>query len=274
MIIDAHTHVYPEKIVTKAIQKLEHNSHIRAKSDGTTEGLLASMKEAGIDYSLLLPVATSAKQVSGINTLAAQTNASGRETGLFSFGGMHPDTEDYKQELRRIKDDGIKGIKLHPDYQGTFFNDIRYKRIVDAATELSLYIVVHSGVDIGMPDPVHCPPFAVLDVIRDTGSDRLILAHMGGWRMWEEVMDRLVGRDVIFDTAFSTDGMPDVDGMLKKEQFITMVREHGADRIVFGTDSPWASQKESVQWMKECGLSEEEKEKIFFENMAQILQIG
>lgn len=274
MIIDAHTHVYPEKIVKKAIQKLEHSSHILAKSDGTTEGLRASMKEAGIDYSLLLPVATSDRQVPGINALAAQTNASGAETGLFSFGGMHPDTADYKKELRQIKESGIKGIKLHPDYQGTFFDDIRYKRIVDAATELSLYIVVHSGVDIGMPDPVHCPPAAVLDVIHDTGSDKLILAHMGGWRMWEEVMDCLVGQDVIFDTAFSTDGMPDVDGMLTQEQFITMVRAHGAERVVFGTDSPWASQKESVQWLRACGLSDEEKEKIFFGNMAQILQIG
>ena len=85
----------------------------------------------------------------------------------------------------RIKALGLKGIKIHPDYQGTFFNDIRYKRIVEKATELGLYITVHAGVDIGMPDPVHCTPNHVLEVLKDTESDHLILAHMGGWRLWK-----------------------------------------------------------------------------------------
>ena len=191
MIIDAHTHTYPETIAKRAIEKLEKNSGTKAHTNGVQSGLMASMKEAGISYSLLLPVATSKKQVDTINEVAAETNAKALETGLLSFGGIHPETENVSEVLNRIKALGLKGIKIHPDYQGTFFNDIRYKRIVEKATELGLYITVHAGVDIGMPDPVHCTPNHVLEVLKDTESDHLILAHMGGWRLWNEVKDKL-----------------------------------------------------------------------------------
>jgi len=191
MIIDAHTHTYPETIAKRAIEKLEKNSGTKAHTNGVQSGLMASMKEAGISYSLLLPVATSKKQVDTINEVAAETNAKALETGLLSFGGIHPETENVSEVLNRIKALGLKGIKIHPDYQGTFFNDIRYKRIVEKATELGLYITVHAGVDIGMPDPVHCTPNHVLEVLKDTESDHLILAPMGGWRLWNEVKDAL-----------------------------------------------------------------------------------
>ncbi|MCH5265940.1 MAG: amidohydrolase family protein [Lachnospiraceae bacterium] len=272
MIIDAHTHIYPEKIVKKAIAKLEANSGIPAKVNGLKSGLTASMKEAGVDYSVLLPVATSPRQVDSINEEAGQTNASAKETGLLSFGGIHPDTPNYKEVLKRIQALGLKGIKLHPDYQETFFDDIRYKRIVAAATELGLYIMVHAGEDIGLPDPIHCRPKQVREVLAETESDRLILAHMGGWRLWDEVEEQLAGEKVYFDTAFSTDSV-EATGMLGKEEFVHLVRAHGADRIVFGTDSPWSGQKENVEWLRQTSLTEEEKEKIFAGNMRKILGI-
>lgn len=273
MIIDAHTHVYPERIAKRAIAKLEAASGIDARVNGLKSGLQASMKEAGIDYSLLLPVATSVKQVDSINEEAALTNETAKETGLLSFGGIHPDTENYKEVLIKASRSGLKGIKLHPDYQNTFFNDIKYKRIVDKASELGLYLVVHCGEDVGLPDPVHCRPEHILEVLSETGSDKLILAHMGGWRMWDEVERCLVGRDVYMDTSFSFDNLPGVEGMLSKEQFVRLVRAHGADGIVFGTDSPWAGQKECVDWMRETALTEDEKEKIFSGNMRRILEI-
>lgn len=271
MIIDAHTHVYPKKIVERAIAKLEANSGIPAKVNGLKEGLQASMKEAGVDYSLLLPVATSVKQVDAINEEAGQTNAGAEETGLLSFGGIHPDTENYKEVLRKVKGLGLKGIKLHPDYQNTFFNDIRYKRIITEATEQGLYIMTHAGEDIGLSDPVHCRPQHVREVLKETETDKLILAHMGGWRLWNEVEELLAGQDVYFDTAFSFDCIKGIDGLLTKDQFVHLVRAHGADRIVFGSDSPWSSQKDCVEWVRQTGLTEDEKDKIFSGNMKKIL---
>lgn len=273
MIIDAHTHVYPEKIAKRAVAKLEAVSGVPAKTNGLKSGLLSSMKEAGIDYSLLLPVATSVKQVDTINAEAAETNATALETGLFSFGGIHPDTPHYKEVLCQIHSYGLKGIKLHPDYQNTFFDDIRYERIVDKATELGLYIMVHAGEDIGLPEPVHCRPEHVCKMLEETGSDKLILAHMGGWRLWDRVEELLVGQNVYFDTAFSLDCMPGVEGMLSEEQFLRLVRKHGADKILFATDSPWSSQKDYVEWMNRIALSEEERSQIFAENAKKIVEL-
>lgn len=267
MIIDAHTHIYPEKIADRAIAKLEAASGIRAKTNGRDNGLLQSMREAGVRYSLLLPVATSPRQVDTINEEAA-------ETGFLSFGGIHPDTPDYKEVLRRVKSLGLKGIKLHPDYQKVFFNDIRCKRIVEEASGLGLYIMIHAGVDIGLPDPVHCRPDHVIEVLRETGSDKLILAHMGGWRLWDEVKEKLSDQPVYLDTAFSLDCMPDVEGMLTKDRFVDMVRSFGAEKIAFGTDSPWCSQKACVEWIRKTALTEQEKEQIFSGTIRKILDIA
>lgn len=275
MIIDAHTHTYPEKIAAKAIAKLEKNSGTKAYTNGIQSGLMASMKEAGISYSLLLPVATSKKQVETINEVAAETNEKASETGLLSFGGIHPETENVSEVLHRIKALGLKGIKLHPDYQETFFNDIRYKRIVSKATELGLYITVHAGVDIGLPNPVHCTPDHVLEVLKDTESDHLILAHMGGWRLWPEVKEKLMGKHLYFDTSFSGDYLlrDGVEGMLSKEAFVDLIHAMGSDYVLFGTDSPWSSQKESVSWFMETNLTETEKEQILSGNFMRIIGI-
>ena len=185
MIIDFHAHTYPDEISEKTVAKLGEIAGVEAHTDGTAKALSEKAKEAGIDYTLIRPVATDPHQVAKINEVAYKINLSSGRKGLLSFGAIHPDSPDHKRVLRGIASLGIKGIKLHPDYQGVFFNDERYKRIVDDATELGLYIVIHAGVDIGMPDPVHATPDMIHEVIRETGTDKLILAHMGGWDNWE-----------------------------------------------------------------------------------------
>ena len=272
MIIDFHTHTYPDKIAEATVTKLEAAAGIKAHTDGTNAGLSESTEEAGIDYALILPVATSVHQVSTINEVAYKTNLSAGRKRLLSFGAIHPDSPDAKRVIRGIASLGLKGIKLHPDYQGVFFSDIRYKRIVEKATEEGLYIVVHAGVDIGLPDPVHTTPDMVREVVRDTGTDKLVLAHMGGWRMWDEVMEKLTELDLRIDTSFSTEAV-EAEGMLGEEKFIEMVRAFGADRVLFGTDSPWASQKKSLKWIQHTSLHKDEKEKILGGNAAQILGV-
>lgn len=273
MIIDAHVHIYPDKIAKRAVALLEERSGVQAKTNGMRDGLIASMREKGIDYSLLLPVATSAKQVDTINEEAGETNAAAKETGLLSFGGIHPETENYKEVLRRVKALGLKGVKLHPDYQEAFFDDIRYKRIVAEASELGLYLMVHAGEDIGLPDPIHCRPEHVLDVVKDTQSDKLILAHMGGWRLWDDVRAQLLELPVYFDTAFSEDYLPGVQGMLTPEAFVDLVRAMGAERVLFGTDSPWSDQAEAAEWIRNTALTQEEKELIFHGNFERTIGV-
>ena len=63
MIIDMHTHIFPDEISAAVIDKLSHVSRTLAFTDGTLNGLKKSMDAAQINYSVILPVATNTKQV-------------------------------------------------------------------------------------------------------------------------------------------------------------------------------------------------------------------
>lgn len=271
MIIDLHTHIFPDKMASAAIAELE--SHLppkdKAHTDGTLAGLCAAAKAGGITYSVLMPVVTAPKQFDSINRFAE--NAAQTE-GILAFGGIHPDNDQIEDRLQSLKDRGFKGIKLHPDYQHCYINDERYIRIIKACVKLDLMVSIHAGVDIGYPDPVHCPPeltVQMLDQVYDGLEPKkanIILAHLGGHDMYDAVEKYLAGKNVYFDTAYSIDQLP-------VEDLIRLIRKHGADRIVFGTDSPWTWQKQQVEYLRSLPLSEEEKEKILWKNAAKFLQI-
>lgn len=265
MIIDFHTHIFPDKIAPSTIAALERESGLTAASDGMLTGLLSSMKKAGVDTSVIVPVVTSPKQFESVNRFAADVNER-YSPNLISFGGIHPDSENYKGQLKTLKSMGFQGIKLHPDYQKVMFNDIRYKRIVSFASELDMVILVHAGIDIGIPDPVHCTPDMSAEVLVETQAPKLVLAHLGGWKLWDDVEEKLVGRKVFLDTAF-------VQQYIREEQFLRIVQNHGADRILFGTDSPWADQKSLVDWIQSSPLSAKDKENIFSANALRLLQL-
>ncbi len=245
MIIDFHTHIFPEKIAEKTISTLSAKGGIPAYSDGMLNGLLNSMKDAGVDISVVLPVVTAPKQFDSIHRFAIEINE--REYGeqkLISFGGIHPDTANYKEELNFISSHGFKGIKIHPDYQETFIDDIRYKRIISYATELGLAIVTHAGFDVGYPELTHCTPDRILNMLKEVKPEKMILAHMGGLNYWDDVEELLVGENVYLDTAYVADEM-------SEEQFIRIVKNHGVDKVLFASDSPWKPQKKLVKDVNE-----------------------
>ena len=149
MLIDFHTHTFPDKIAAAAIKELSERAGIPARTDGTVQGLKDAMARDGVDISVVLPVATNAAQVEKINRRALETNAVSSETGIISFGAMHPDYADYKTELKWLKDNGFKGIKLHPDYQSRLVDDPLMLNIIAEAESLGLYTTIHAGIDIG-----------------------------------------------------------------------------------------------------------------------------
>lgn len=259
-MIDFHTHIFPEKIAGRTLSFLSERCHTKPYTDGTADGLLASADQAGIGLSVALPVVTNPDQFDSINRFARQI--SGKQ--LLSFGGIHPDNTNLREKLIGLKQSGICGIKLHPAYQGTDFNDIRYKRILSLASELELIITVHAGFDPGYPGENYCSTKMILEVIRDVRPERLVLAHMGGFMRWDDVERDLAGSPVWLDTAV-------VFGVIAEEQFIRLSRKHGTDRILFATDSPWSSQKESVECLQQMALSDHEKSLIFEENARKLL---
>ena len=262
MIIDFHTHAFSEKIVEKAMSKLTATSGMKPYTDGTVNRLLEIMNNSGVDKSVVLPIATKPSQQRIVNSWAKEIMSD----KIYAFGSVHPDAEDALEELDRIKESGLYGVKLHPDYQDMYFDNIRYERIIDAASELGLITVVHAGVDPKCPEDVHCTPEMARKVLDDVKPEKLVLAHMGGNEMWDDVERYLVGQNVYFDTGVILNTMP-------QEQFLRIVHMHGADRILFGTDSPWADQKNFVALLEHMPLTEEEKAAIFSENAKKLLGI-
>lgn len=282
MIIDFHTHTFPDKIAGSVIGKLQQLSRSRPFTDATNDGLRRSMEQAGIDLSILLPVMTNEGQVHKLNELAARTNERWEKTGLLSFGGMHPDTEDYKSALRQVADMGLPGIKLHPAYQGADFDDIRYLRIIDKASELGLIVLTHAGWDIGIPEHNYCDTRHIQHVMREVGPDKLVLAHMGGWQDWKAVGEELAGLPLYFDASFSTGDIvpapgttrtPEESHNMNREQFTRLVRKLGTDRILFATDCPWSDQTESLKFIRDCDFSQQELEDILGNNAQKLLGI-
>lgn len=275
MIIDFHTHTFPDAIAGKAIHKLMHASHSAAFTDGTSSGLCKSMKNAGIDKSVVLPVATNPDKVGHINDVSAEANG---QNGLIFFGAMHPDCPEWKSELSRCAALGFKGIKIHPVYQHVDFDDVRFLRILDRAYEVGLCVVTHSGDDIGFPGEHRISPEHIIRAVRQTDKGTLILAHMGGWRCWDR-LEPLIELNVKVDTSFSLGNITPIDDhytsedlrMLDDDTFVSVVRMFGADRVLFGTDSPWADQKKTLDAFLSLPLTAEEKEKILHLNAERIL---
>lgn len=263
MMIDFHTHIFPDEIAPKTIPFLEQRSGVTAATDGTLNGLLHSMRQSGVDLSIILPVVTRPSQFDSINAFAKNINDQSKGNVL-SFGGIHPDCENYKEKLNHIKSLGLPGIKLHPDYQGVFIDDVRYLRIIEYANELGLIILTHAGIDIGLPEPVHCPPDKMRKVIDVIHPEKMVVAHLGGWQQWEMVYEYLAGENVYFDTAFCFD-------YISKEMFLKLWEKHDHSRILFATDSPWGSGAKNIKQLNTLPISEEEKEAIFSGNAKQLL---
>ena len=265
MVIDFHTHTFPEKIAKASIESLSKCSGITPHTDGTIDGLKRSMEEDGVELSVILPVLTKPAQFETVNRVAAEVCE--KEDGLLSFGGIHPDCSDVRRKMREIRSLGLKGVKIHPAYQEVYMDDIRYLRILEAATEQGLIVSVHAGVDIGLPVPVYAAVERTARAVKETAPEKLVLAHLGGWKEWDAAEELLAGENVYLDTAF-------LEEYISDEQLLRIIRKHGAGKVLFGTDCPWSGQRESIERFRKLPLTEEEKQLIFAENAKKLLGLS
>lgn len=270
MYIDLHTHIFPNKIAKKAIPKLAGVIKQEPSTDGTYTGLKKSMKEAAIDISVVLPTVTNLNQFDSIIRFADQINEKFYENpsqGILSLAGIHPMADNYAEQLQIIKDHGFAGLKIHPDYQGIFFNDIRCKRIIDKAAQLGLFVITHTGYDPYSPDLVHCSVPMILEVLRDVQPDNLVLAHMGSNLFYTDVENYLLGSDVYLDTAYVISHIP-------SERLSAMIHKHGADKVLFGSDTPWTTQSEVIRCLNQLDLTEEEFALVSHKNAMKLLHFN
>lgn len=277
MVIDFHTHAFPDALASGALASLTENTrrfaHLYGESrphhDGTLAGLAASSRRGGVDVSLILPIATSAKPSRSINDFAALAD---RQPGLRSFGSVHPRNPEWRRELERVKELGLPGIKLHPEYQGCYVDEPETVRVVRAAGELGLWVVLHAGVDVGMDPPYHCTPERAVRLREAAPDTRIVLAHMGGDYVWEEALRRFRGLDLYLDTSRAIPEHPD-----RWDLFAQLIRAVGPGRVLFGTDAPWTDQGEAVrrtrEFLRRQGFTPAESAAILGGNAAAILNI-
>ncbi len=260
MLIDFHTHCFPEKIAARALNSLSFVSGgMTPYTDGTAEGLLASMEKEGVDRSVVLNIATNPHQMRSVNDFAASINSE----KLIAFGSVHPDAPDALDELDRIKALGLVGVKFHPDYQQFFVDDKKAFPLYKKISELGLITVFHAGFDFGFQPPYKCMPKNALAML-DRFSSPVVLAHWGGLSCGDEVLSLLCGRDVYFDVSFGC-------GVMPRSTALAIIEKHGADRLLFGTDSPWHTPVMELSLQKTLGLSQEDQDKINFKNALKLL---
>ncbi len=284
MIIDFHTHTFPDAIAEAALSKLKAASNTVPFTNGTEKGLKESMEKAGVDISVVLPVATNPLKVSKINETSARNNedfSPDKKGSVLHFGCVHPDCENVERELCHAAELGLRGVKIHPVYQNTCIHDEKFLRILYKAAELDLAVVTHAGDDIGFPGAVNCSPEMIRKAVDTVGDVKLVLAHMGGWMNWDRVAEYLADTKVYLDTSFSLGELTVLDpakelpwgkDLMDEKSFCSIVKAFGSKRILFGTDSPWSDQSESVKRIKSLPLDSEEKDDIFCQSAKALLK--
>lgn len=263
MIIDFHTHIFPDAIAERAVASLIAGCGgiFTPVTRGTKDSLIERMDEWGIDASVIAPVLTKPSQTKSTNEWAAAA----ADSRIVAFGGIHPHTDDYRRDIDFVASLGLRGIKLHAEYQDFTVDSPEMLRIYDYALSRGLMILHHAGYDPAFSTPLKSSPRRFANIARAMKGGTVIVAHMGGRDQWEEVERELAGENVYLDTSNGFDFYGD-------DAFLRIVRAHGADKILFGSDSPWTNAKAEIEHIKALPLTEEEKAAILGGNAEKLLK--
>jgi len=256
-IIDIHAHIFPEKIAEKAVEAIGNYYGTKMPNKGTSEALIESGRQIGVYKYVVHSTATKVEQVMAINDFIAESVAA--NSSFIGFGTLHPGFPEINSEVERITRLGLKGIKLHPEFQGFSIDDDEMMPIYEAV-EGKLPILMHMGDE----NKTSSSPDKLAKVIGMFPGLTVIAAHFGGYMMWDESMRYLVGRNVYFDTSSS---LWKLDLLKAKD----IIRKHGADKILFGTDYPMWSHQDEFQRFQKLGLTKEENELILWKNASRLL---
>ncbi len=265
MLFDAHIHVFPDKLKGKVFSKLTTIAKHPYYRDETVAQAKSVNLQSGITHCIALNIATNPSQQRAVNDFAiAQNNPS---EGFYCFGSVHPLADSTCEELHRIKEAGLLGIKLHPDYQEFFSDDPSMGSIYDTCQKLGLIVSFHAGKDPYSPDVIHNSPAAIRKIADSYKNLTIIAAHMGGLMMYDKVQSDLCGAsNVYFDTSLSS-------AYMDTTTFERLVSLHGIDKILFATDSPWSTATLEKDFIEKCNFSHDEKELIYFKNAFKMLGI-
>ncbi len=261
MIIDFHVHAFHAKVAEKAVSIIERESGVKPQTRGLVSQLVYRMDEWGIERACLMSVATKPSQQRVINDWAANLGSE----RLLPFGAVYPSADDAADEALRVKQLGLYGIKLHPDDQDFMIDEPALDGFYSALEELGLPVLFHAGWDCSSPELIHCTPERAVKMLKRHPKMRVILAHLGGNDLWESVLENLAGLDgeLYFDTSYT--------GKCSDRLMTQIIKKHGAERILFGSDCPWESAAKMAEKLLRLKLTDRERELIMGINAERLL---
>ncbi|HOV22495.1 MAG TPA: TatD family hydrolase [bacterium] len=261
-IIDFHTHAFPDVVAEKAIPLLEKEGGIKARHDGKIKSLLSSMDKYKIDKSVICSIATKVSQYNSILNWSKEI----RNERIIPFLSFHPDDKEWEKILDEIKKNNFKGIKLHPYYQNFNLDDKKMFDIYAKIEEVDLILVSHTGFDFAFERIRKADPEKIIKIKNAFPSLKLVTTHLGAWEMWDEVEKFIVGKEIYMEISFSLQ-------FLDEDKAKRIILNHPPEYILFGTDSPWADQGETIENLKKLKLSSKLEEMIFYNNASKLLQL-
>ena len=262
-IINAHCHIYPEKIASKAVDGIRDFYDLDMALNGKIDGLIEDGNKVGVVHYLVHSVATTPKQVKSINEFISSEVK--KHPDLFTgFGTLHPDSEDLKGDIDYLLELGLKGVKLHPDFQRFALDEERAFRIGEVIDEVNVPVLIHCGdFRYNYSNPKQLKAF--LDKFPNI---TVIGAHFAGWSMWEEATEKLAGTPNLYvDLSSSLYA-------LSSETAKDLIHAYGADRVLWGTDFPMWDSAVEMEYFNKIDLTDEERSMILYENAAKILNLG
>lgn len=262
VVIDAHCHIYPEKIAARAVAGTDRFYDTKAACSGTTAGLKEVLADGRIDRFLVHSVATTPHQVRSINDFIAK-EVKEEPKLFFGFGTLHPDSSDIKGDLEHLLETGLRGVKLHPDIQAFKLDDYRCLAIYEECEKRGVPILIHTGdhrYDYSNPN-------RLLPILKIYTSLTVIGAHLGGWSVWEEACEKLSHEPNLYVDCSST--FPFYDVAKARE----LILRWGFDRVLFGSDYPMWNPIRELDTFLSLELGEEANRKILGENAIKLFRL-
>ncbi len=249
--IDAHAHIYPDRIAQKASQSTADFYEMSMRWGGRLDTLLERGRLAGIEKHVVQGVGITPDRVEGINNYLIKTVAENPDR-IIGFGAMHPDLPDVRAELKRIKAGGLSGIKLHADFQKIFLDSDGVIEIFKCLADENMPAMLHMG-DYRHP---FSEPERLKKALKAVPDVKVIAAHFGGWSVWTEAWKVLAEYDNIWvDTSSSLYAFTPEEGA-------RLVRHYRGDRVLFATDYPMWDPVEERARFDALPLSHEEHDAI------------
>lgn len=258
--IDFHTHAFPDELAARAMRVLEKEGGIDAHLDGRVSTLLSSMDRCGIEKSVVCSIATKPAQYDSIIAWSKKIMSD----RILPFPSLHPDDPDYADRIRRIKEEGFKGIKFHPYYQDFVVDDERLFPLYEEITVSGLIVLMHTGFDFAFDRERIADPQRILNVVNRFPGLKIVTSHLGAWDDWDEVERLLAGKSIYMEISFALD-------LLEKERAREIILKHPKDRILFGTDSPWTGQEATLSLFLNLRLGQEIEQLVLRDNAERLL---